>query len=77
MDMGLNENGWNNSSYSFPDTILVCLGFDGLYGFLNQLKPVLKIISRFAQYNLIAIVHGLYQFVFVSCSYLIGYLAEI
>ncbi len=28
---------------------MIRFGFDGLYGFLNELKPMFKIIPRFAQ----------------------------
>jgi len=30
---------------------MIRFGFDGLYGFLNELKPMFKITPRFAQNN--------------------------
>ena len=47
----LNENSWKNSSHSCPDPLMFRFGFDGLCGFLNELKPMFKITPRFAQNN--------------------------
>jgi hypothetical protein len=44
----LNEKSWKYPSHSCPDPFMFRSGFDGLCGFLNELKSMLKITPRFA-----------------------------
>jgi len=41
----LNENSWKNSSRSCPDPFIFRSGFDGLCGFLNEIKPMFNTSS--------------------------------